>query len=206
MRLINRSPKVSLWLYFVILASTLCAGGVMSEESENANTESPDSREDIVERVDFSGDWHPEFDQWDGIDEFLLLQEAPWVIRKLWGKYPFHEIMVQDEQALAVELAGAIPSFAKRLFISESNYIFDDQVRDEFTPLGRSARSRHYWADAETLVSVHECERSDGMKYRVVAKRFMSSERDKQFVEMVAELENSTTKTARQVYTRIKKN
>lgn len=152
--------------------------------------------------TDFSGDWKPQFDRWQGLDELLKLQQANWVIRRSVGTVPVVERATQKDGALHVEMLGPIPSFAMGWFVTRQMYLIDNQERLETSPLGVESMSRHYWHDANTLAHAHKVQRDDGLAYEAIQYRTLHRNGMEQRIETIVELEDGETLRALQIYSR----
>lgn len=195
------NPKREVLQLLLSIALTIFSWAATADQGTSKSPNGGEM-ENTVNITDFSGDWVPKFKQWEGITAFLKLQEAPWIIKKSWGKVPYYDHMVQDDTSLKSDMVGPVPDFAKSWFVVDHEYIFDNSVRDENTPLGNPAKSRHYWDKSGSLISIHECENSDGLKYNVVQTRYLSEDGNTQIVDMVANLGDGNTLKAKMIFTR----
>jgi hypothetical protein len=117
----------------VLAVLLLCATHAPALASVADSTAAP------PERSDFSGRWVPDFERWQGIERLLDLQDAPWIVRQAIGRVNAVEEITQTAEELVVEVDVPLPLPGK-----VQRCPFDNQLRDDQTPLGRRSRSRHY--------------------------------------------------------------
>ena len=153
---------------------------------------------DALQRTDFSGRWVPDFEHWQGIERVLDLQDAPWIVRQAIGRVNAVEKITQSAAQLVVEVDVPLPLPGK-----VQRCPFDNRLRDDQTPLGRSSRSRHYWEDGQTVVHVHELKDEAGEPYTLTARRRLSADEDTMHIELIAHVPGEPDHRAMQVYTRI---
>jgi hypothetical protein len=150
----------------------------------------------VSQRTDFSGRWTPDFARWQGIERLLDLQDASWVVRQAVGRVNAVEEITQSGDQLVVKMDVPLPLPGK-----VQRCPFDNQLRDDRTPLGRPSRSRHYWEDEHTLVHVHELVDETVTPYTLTARRHLIDS-DTMRIDVVASVPGEPDHNAVQVYRR----